>query len=161
MRMRRISGSIIYKCFRFLILFGLIFLIIYPFLFMFVTAFRGSEDLNEPGVIWITRHYTFNNFAEFIRLVEFKEMMLNTFSISLIVAVLQTLVASLTGYGFARFRFRGRNFLFGMLLFTIIVPPQTYIAQTFVKFLYFKPLIIGPTFNTVNTLLPFILPAMF
>ena len=83
---------------------------------------------------------------------------------------LQTFVCGLAGYGFARFRFRGRNLLFGLLLFTIIVPPQTYISQLFRLFRFFKPLFLTPLLelftgssyvNLINTPLPFILPALF
>ena len=114
--LRRRLGGLLFSLFRFCVLFGLIFLIVYPFLFMFVTAFRGSEDLNDPSVVWITRHYTLNNFHNFLQMVDFGDMMGNTVVISLSSAVLQTFVCGLAGYGFARFRFRGRNLLFGLLL---------------------------------------------
>ena len=168
--LRRRLGGLLFSLFRFCVLFGLIFLIVYPFLFMFVTAFRGSEDLNDPSVVWITRHYTLNNFHNFLQMVDFGDMMGNTVVISLSSAVLQTFVCGLAGYGFARFRFRGRNLLFGLLLFTIIVPPQTYISQLFGLFRFFKPLFLTPLLelftgssyvNLINTPLPFILPALF
>ena len=41
--LRRRLGGLLFSLFRFCVLFGLIFLIVYPFLFMFVTAFRGSR----------------------------------------------------------------------------------------------------------------------
>ena len=161
--LRRRLGGLLFSLFRFCVLFGLIFLIVYPFLFMFVTAFRGSEDLNDPSVVWITRHYTLNNFHNFLQMVDFGDMMGNTVVISLSSAVLQTFVCGLAGYGFARFRFRGRNLLFGLLLFTIIVPPQTYISQLFALFRFFKPLFLTPLLelftgssyvNLINTPLP-------
>lgn len=162
--------ELLVRAFRFVILVGLVFLIIYPFLFMFVTAFRSMEDLNDPSVVWITRRYTLDNFKNFLSLVNFRDMMLFTVSISVPCAVLQTFVCSLTGYGFARFRFRGRNFLFGLLLFTIIVPPQTYIMQSFLQFRYFTIPVISPILKAVNgqgwislvnTSWPFIIPAIF
>ena len=121
-------------------------------------------------MVWITRHYTLNNFHNFLQMVDFGDMMGNTVVISLSSAVLQTFVCGLAGYGFARFRFRGRNLLFGLLLFTIIVPPQTYISQLFGLFRFFKPLFLTPLLelftgssyvNLINTPLPFILPALF
>lgn len=97
--LRRRLGGLLFSLFRFCVLFGLIFLIVYPFLFMFVTAFRGSEDLNDPSVVWITRHYTLNNFHNFLQMVDFGDMMGNTVVISLSSAVLQTFVCGLAGYG--------------------------------------------------------------
>lgn len=156
--------------FRFLVLFGLIFTIIYPFIFMFVTAFRGEADLNNPSVVWITRHYTFDNFRNFLATVDFGDMMSFTLIISVSCAVLQTLICSFAGYAFARFRFRGRNVLFVLLIFTIIVPQQTFIMQLFLQFRYFSPPVLSWVFklftgkdwvNLLNTPFPFIIQALF
>ena len=151
-KVRRTGGSLLFSIFRFVVMFGLIFLILYPFIFMFVTAFRGAEDMQDPGVVWITRHYTLDNFKAFLDLVDFGDMMSLTAIISFSSAFLQTFVCGLAGYGFARFQFRGRNALFGLMLFTIIVPPQTYMMQLFTLF---------RGMNIINTILPHILLAMF
>ncbi|MBR7071169.1 MAG: carbohydrate ABC transporter permease [Clostridia bacterium] len=166
---KKLPGMLL-TVFRFVVLFGLIFMIIYPFIFMFVTAFRSEVDLNDPSVVWITRHYTLDNFKRFLGMVNFPDMMIFTMVISLSCAVLQTFVCALAGYAFARFKFRGRNFLFVLLLFTIIVPEQTFIMQLFLKFRFFSPPGISLLFklftgksslNLLNTPFPFIIQSMF
>lgn len=156
--------------FRFIVLFGLAFTIVYPFIFMFVTAFRDQADLNDPSIIWITRHYTLDNFKEFISSIDFGDMMRITVIISLSCAVLQTFICAWAGYAFGRFRFRGKNFLFGCLIFTIIVPPQTFIMQTFLQFKFFSLPGISQliqmfggsgSINLLNTPFPFIIQALF
>ena len=164
--LRRRLGGLLFSLFRFCVLFGLIFLIVYPFLFMFVTAFRGSEDLNDPSVVWITRHYTLNNFHNFLQMVDFGDMMGNTVVISLSSAVLQTFVCGLAGYGFARFRFKGNAVLFVMVILTIIVPPQmlgmpNYLLMKNFDFFGLYGLLSGSpsTLSLVNSPLSFFLPA--
>ncbi len=168
--MRRHGGSVLFGIFRFVVLFGLIFLILYPFIFMIITAFRSEVDLQDPTVVWITRHYTLDNFRTFLSTVDFGDMMSMTVIISLGSAILQTFIGGLAGYGFARFKFRGRNVLFGLLLFTIIVPPQTIMMQLFVLFRYFNALIFAPvvylstgswTLNLINTPFPNLILALF
>lgn len=71
----------------------------------------------------------------------------------------------MVGYGFARFRFAERELLFGILLFTIIVPMQTIIVPLYMKFRYFDFLYIGKligiftgkpmTINLLDTPWPF------
>ncbi len=167
--LKKVPGVLL-SIFRFLVLFGLIFMIVYPFIFMFVTAFRDRVDLNDPSVVWITRHYTLDNFKEFLGMVDFPDMMIFTIIISISCAVLQTFVCAWAGYAFARFNFRGRNVLFVLLLFTIIVPQQTFIMQLFLQFRFFSPPVLSWLFklftghdsiNLLNTPFPFIIQSMF
>ena len=44
--------------FRFLILFGLGFVILTPLMFMLSYGFRENADMNDPTIIWIPRHLT-------------------------------------------------------------------------------------------------------
>ncbi len=166
---KKLPGLLL-SIFRFLVLFGLIFTIIYPFIFMFVTAFRGEADLNDPSVVWITRHYTLDNFRNCLSTVDFGDMMSFTVVISVCCTLLQTFVCSFAGYAFARFRFRGKNLLFVLLIFTIIVPQQTFIMQIFLQFRYFSPPVISwllklltgsDSVNLLNTPFPFIIQSVF
>ena len=60
------------------------------------------------------------------------------------------LTAALVAYGFARFRFRGRNVLFILVLSTIMLPPQVTIIPRFILFRWLK---------WIDTFVPIILPA--
>lgn len=59
---------------------------------------------------------------------------------NIVSAVLQIAVTAFVGYGFARFKFKGRGVLFAIALFTIIVPAQTTIIPMFVSFSNFDVL---------------------
>ncbi len=45
-------------------------------------------------------------------------------------------------YGISRFRFRGRNLILGMVIFTLVIPPQTVLLSLYFQFQYFSPLSI-------------------
>jgi multiple sugar transport system permease protein len=49
-------------------------------------------------------------------------------------AILQTFACAVVGYGFARFRFPGRDRLFSLVLFAMIVPPHAVIIPLFILF---------------------------
>jgi multiple sugar transport system permease protein len=60
--------------------------------------------------------------------------MLNTLFYSVVSAVGATLLAALGGYGFAKFRFRGNNALFGVVLGSIMVPATALAIPTYLLF---------------------------
>jgi multiple sugar transport system permease protein len=62
---------------------------------------------------------------------------MSTFTLSLSCAVLQMFICCLIGYGFAKFKFRGRNLLFMLVMLTMIVPHQTLQLSMFMEFRYF------------------------
>ena len=49
---------------------------------------------------------------------------------------------TLVAYGISRFRFRGRNLILGMVIFTLVIPPQTVLLSLYFQFQYFSPLSI-------------------
>jgi multiple sugar transport system permease protein len=51
--------------------------------------------------------------------------------------VLQLFSCALAGYGFARLKFWGSGFLFMLVIFTIVIPPQTIMAPTYLHFRFF------------------------
>ena len=57
MRRKRVFEAV-WPFFRFFILFGLCFVILYPLIYMISCAFRDSADMSDPTVMWIPRHLT-------------------------------------------------------------------------------------------------------
>lgn len=100
------------------------FIILYPLLYMVSMAFRSPEDFADVTVIWIPKHLTLDNLRTAIDAAGLRTAMMHTALIALGSTVLQVLMTSLTGYGFARFRFRGRGLLFAFVILTIVIPPQ-------------------------------------
>ena len=89
----------------------------------------------------------------------------------MVAALLQVAVTSVVGYGFARYKFRGRMLLVGRVLCTIIGPPQTTMSPMFLKFSNVDVLGIAELTRTIfgmegqvkliNTPFVMYLPALF
>lgn len=132
------ARSGVWSLFRLLLLIGLSFIIIYPILVKLSSSLMGSSDLLDQTVWFVPRHPTLNNIKLVLTFGKYWEALFNTFTISLLCAVLQTFVCAMVGYGFAKFNFRGKNIFFAIVVLTIIIPPQTIYISLYLTFRYFN-----------------------
>lgn len=133
---RRLS-SWVWPFFRFVIIFGLSFVILYPILYMISTSIRPQSEMNDPSVMWIPKSIRFENFVEIWNAIDYPQTLWNTLVLNIISSILQVGTCALTGYGFARFKFKGKNLLFGIVILQIIVPSQIILIPQFMQFRYF------------------------
>lgn len=133
---RRIAAKV-WPIFRFLILFGLGFVILYPILFMISCAFRPQSEMNDPSVMWIPKNFTISNLQEVWTCIRYPSLMWDTLSVNVLCSLFQVVTCGITGYGFARFKFKGKSLLFGIVILQIIVPVQIILIPQFTQFRYF------------------------
>ncbi len=157
---RHFSPSrMVWPIFRFILLLGLCYVIISPFLQKISAMFMSVEDLQNPTVWMVPTNPTFDNVLRVIQYGEYIPAFFNSLLISLICAVSQTFICCMVGYGFAKFKFKGQTFFFLLAVLTIIIPPQTLYLSLYMKFRYFdifgifQFLGLGST-KLVETILP-------
>lgn len=143
---RRI-GEKVWPVFRFLILFGLAFVIMQPMLYMISTAIRPQSEMSDPSVMWIPKTVTLGNLQDVWAATNYPALIGNTLLVNIICSVLQVVTCSITGYGFARFKFKGKSLMFGIVIMQIIVPVQIILIPQFMQFRYFD---IFGIFNAIN-----------
>lgn len=131
------SAIILWKLFRFFIIFGLSFVLLYPLLYTLSVAFRPYDELFDPSVIWVPKHFTLANIKDAFQAMDYIKSLLRTVQLNFVSSLMELVSCSLAGYGFARFKFKGKGILFAMMLFTIVVPSQTIIIPMYVSYRYF------------------------
>lgn len=146
------ASTILWKIFRGVLLLGLSFVILYPLIYAVAMTFRPGEQVYDPTVVWISKSLTFENIKNAFTLMNYTQALGVSLRVNIISSILQICVCAVTGYGFARFQFKGKNMLFSVVLLTVLVPPQVIITPSFLGF---------KTLNLVNTAWTFYLPAMF
>lgn len=161
----RIAGYV-WPLFRFVIIFGLSFVILYPILYMISTSLRPQVEMNDPSVMWIPKTIRFDNFVEIWTAISYPATLWNTLVLNIVASVLQVGTCALTGYGFARFKFKGKNFLFVIVLLQIIVPTQIIMIPQYMQFRYFDifgllTAFMGDSISLVNTNFAMYIPALF
>ena len=157
-RKRKTPAEAVWAVFRFLILFGLGFVIMYPLLYMISCSFRERADMNDPTVVWIPRHFTLSVMKDTVQAMDFGNTLLNTVLMNVGCSMVQVLSCAITGYGFARFRFRGSKLLFGLVILMILVPTQVIALPLYGQFRFFG--FGSHTVNLIDTMWTMYLPAM-
>ncbi|MBQ8201050.1 MAG: carbohydrate ABC transporter permease [Clostridia bacterium] len=147
--LKKTIGNKAYKFIRFLLLFGLCFMIVQPLLSKISVSFMTELDLYDSTIISIPRHLTVENYttAALPALLNYGKSLTNTLVISLCVSLLQVASATLVGYGFARFNFPLKKFWFFAVILTVVIPPQTISTALHLTFSHFNPLGIVGMFN--------------
>ena len=133
-----------------LILFGFVF--VYPILYMIAYSFMSTADLVDPNVNYVPTSLEWSNYFEAWKVLNYPKVLLQTMLVSVVPAICQTVVCALTGWGLARFAFKGKNVLFGLIIFTFIIPSCLVMLPTVALYAKFK--ITGTPFA-------YILPALF
>lgn len=135
----------------------------FPFVWMVVTSFKSGDAIFElPPSLYPDRFLQpdmFDNYIEVLTRFNFLRYTLNSFFISLMTGIGQIITASLAGYAFARLQFRGRNILFGLLLFTAFFPTEVTIIPEFLLGAKILDPLLDPIGGWMNTFAPLIVPS--
>jgi multiple sugar transport system permease protein len=108
-------------------------------------SWRALERPWEPAPAW-------SNYVEAWTTIDFPILFRNTLGIALVGLVGTVVSSTLVAYGFARFRFAGRDILFTILLSTIFLPAAVTIVPTYAFF---------ATIGWVGSWLPLTVPHFF
>ena len=135
----RKSKDIMLGIFVAVLLIGIVYVILAPVIGIISLSFMSSDDLFNPMVFVIPAQPTLYNVANALRLMNYWGTLRYTLFYALGMGLLHVLVASFVGYGFARYNFYGKNIVFVLVLFTIVVPAQAYMTPLFMQFRFFGP----------------------
>ncbi|MBQ8684094.1 MAG: carbohydrate ABC transporter permease [Clostridia bacterium] len=163
-RVERTASQVLGGLVKAVFLIGFSFIILYPVITMISKAFMQQQDVYDNTVLWIPRHFTLENLTFAYKSMGYLSALINSLVVVTVTTLLQAVSCMLVGYGFARFRFRGKNLFFALVLLTIMVPPQQIMTQLY---LYFKDFDIfgiveavsGKPINLLDSFWPFFLLA--
>ncbi|MBQ9467592.1 MAG: carbohydrate ABC transporter permease [Clostridia bacterium] len=143
---------LLYRMFRFLLLLGVAFVILFPFYSKIFGSFMDREDFVDVTVKLIPKHWTIDQYKYIITENGFFKAMGNTFILSLVCALLQTITCCIIAYGFAKFKFKFNKLLFMLVIFTMVVPHIVLRYAMISEFNYFKPLYLEAFWNGIKNI---------
>ena len=103
-----------------------------PFIWMALTAFKTSTEATSvnPFVIFPAVWQT-DNFKSVIDNMNFLQLYINTILLIVGRVAAAVLTATMAAYAFARLNFKGKNFMFSLVLFQMMVPGQIFIIPQY------------------------------
>ena len=143
------TSAAIYKvvCYTLLVLFAII--LIFPYVFMVSKSLMTPEEAISPKTVLFPASPQWVNYAEILKDSGYGMAFVHTLEVILFNSIAVPLSATFVAFGFARFKFFGKNFLFMFMLSTMMLP--AVVTQISLYVLYSK-------INWLNTLLPLTIP---
>ncbi|MDD3929701.1 MAG: carbohydrate ABC transporter permease [Sphaerochaeta sp.] len=141
-----------------IVLLAMLFFTLMPIVFMITASFMTSRQILRMPFSWIPEGFAWENFAKAIQGNDqtyiFVRNISNSLIVSTTVAVTTVLIASLTGYGLAKFRFRGRTTIFMMIMATMMIPFEAIMIP-----LYMVIMMLHIQNSYIGLILPFLVSA--
>jgi ABC-type glycerol-3-phosphate transport system permease component len=126
--------------------------LIVPLLWTISTSLKDQSQVFTYPVQWIPRPFKWSNYSSAFDTAPIGTYLVNTIMLTTIGVIGSLIGSSIAGYGFARFRFKGRQLMFGVMLATMMVPTWTVIIPMFLMF---------QRIGWLDTYLPLVVPAFF
>ena len=103
-----------------------------PFIWMLVTSFKTEDEVFSIPPKFYPNIFDFRNFEGAFKQVPMGMLVLNSLFVALCVTVLQLIFNSFAAYGLSRFKFKGRDMIFIILVGTLMVPPEVTLVPLYV-----------------------------
>ncbi|MED9967992.1 MAG: carbohydrate ABC transporter permease [Blautia sp.] len=106
---------------------------IFPMVWAILTSFKSEMEIQGAGFHLMPQDWTLDNYIQLVN--NDSSPVLRWFTNSLIISaghmVLVLIVVSMAAYGYTRLNFKGRNFIFGCLLATMMFPSVMNLIPNF------------------------------
>lgn len=123
-----------------------------PFVWLVISSLKPQTQIFIFPPEWIPREIRWQNYVEALIYKPFGLYIWNTLKIVILNEIAILLAASFCGYGFARITFPGRDFWFGLVMATLMIP---YVVLMVPQFIIFTRL------GWIDTILPLTFPFFF
>lgn len=151
-RHSRQGRNIILKTIIYIIVTAGAILFLIPFLWMLSSSLKPVDQIFAEPPVWIPKPIEWMNYINAWNALPFSRFLMNTVFITVFGMAGTIFTSSLVAYGFARFRFPGRDFLFIVLLSTMMLPYVVTLIPTF---------LIWTNLKLINTYDPLVITALF
>ena len=124
----------------------------FPFFWQLISSFKDLSEIQASPPRFLPDRFRWENYTTVWTLAPFGRFTVNTLTVAILATLGQTFSAAAVAYGFARFRFRGREVAFTLCLSSLLLPWEVTIVP---QFILFREL------GWLDTLAPLIVPHWF
>lgn len=139
------------RLFIFLLLMVMSLIIVIPYIWMLSNSFKTTMETMVDASRLLPKEPTLAGYEKVLFHSPFFKWLRNSLMIAIADTVIVLFTSTILGYVFARYRFRGKEFLFSLLMFTMMVPAQVTMITSF---------LLIDRIGLYNSLLALIIPTM-
>lgn len=141
------------------VLVGVGYVILSPVIGIIVNSFSSNSDAIDPMVFLFPKNPTLERYSLAALRLDYLPTMARDIVYTLTLTLLQLLICSMVGYGFARFDFPLKKLMFGCVVVMIVIPSHTIMLPLYMTFREFDPLglaslFTGAPINLMGTTIP-------
>lgn len=127
----RKKNRIISNIFLNIILMAGSFITMLPLIWMFLSSVKPSKEIIQMPPTFLPANPTFNNFKELFNTLPFMRFLFNSLLVTIISTVILVLVAALTGFVFAKFKFYGKKIIYPIILTTMMIVDEILVLPLY------------------------------
>jgi multiple sugar transport system permease protein len=120
---------------------------IYPFIWMIGAAFAPAHEIGKM-VLW-PAHASWANFKSMLEKIPITRSLINSLLVAALTTSLVLITGSTVGYALAKMKFKGRQFIFYVIVFTMSLPFQITLIPNYITMVHL---------HLVDTFLALIIP---
>ncbi|GHU67084.1 sugar ABC transporter permease [Clostridia bacterium] len=104
---------------------------VFPFYWMFVSAFKTTQEINRFPPTWLPESLRFDNFAIAFQKAPFARYFLNSVIVTFCCVVCTGFTTIMGAFAFSRLKFPGREVIFSLLLSMMMIPFEMIIITNY------------------------------
>jgi len=121
-----------YRVLLYVLMFAGCAVMLLPFFWMVTTSFKTDLEAMRMPPQWIPRTWLWENYPVALARAPFGRYFFNSFFVSILSTIGEVFTTILAAYAFAKMRFFGKNFLFALLLGTMMIPGEMLLIPNYV-----------------------------
>lgn len=125
---------------------------ILPFVWMFLSSFKTNAEINALNQSFFPDSFSLANYTNVIEKFDFLKYFFNTTIYTVIITLITVYTSAIAGFVLCKYRFKGRNLLFAVILSTMMIPGVVTIIPRYSMMQFF---------NWLDTYWALILPSVF
>ncbi len=129
--------NVLVMIFKYVILLGVSYIVLYPFLTKIAGSFMSITDFTDSTVRLIPKNFSLEIYYYILKELNYFVSISNTFFLSTSMALFQTFICAMIGYGLAKFKFKGSKLVFLLVVLTMVIPHGTLQFSMFMQFRFF------------------------
>ena len=109
-----------------------VLLMLFPIYWMIISSFKTSDELLATVPTLWPKEFIWSNYPEVLNRAPFDKYLINTLITTFVMMLGELTIGVMAAYGFSKGEFKGRNFLFMMVLGALMVPIQVTFVPIYV-----------------------------